>query len=231
MVCGQCGAVVGASYADNGLTPATPRPSPAAFAGTLPGIAGRVKGIVAHPTTEWAAIATEPISSFEVLTSYAAPLAAIGAVALFIGQVAIGLAVPLIGIVRASVFTAIATGVMLFALSLLVVIALGLIVNVLAPRFGGERNGARAFKLAAYSHTPIWLAGIAYALPWIGFLWLLAGLYGLFIAVLGLPVMMRCPKERAPAYAIAAGACGFVLFAIVGSVIAMLTGFGPDLAG
>ena len=229
MVCGQCGGAVGVSYTEPGVKPAAPPPSSAAFAGTLPGIVARAKGIVTRPAAEWAAIAAEPISSFEVLTGYAAPLAAIGAVALFIGQVLIGLSVPLIGIVRASALTAIATGVLLFALSLLVVIALGLIVNLLAPRFGGERNGARAFKVAAYSHTPIWLAGIAYALPWIGFLWIIAGLYGLFIGMRGLPVMMRCPKERAPAYALAAGACGFVLFAIVGSVIAMLTGFGPDL--
>src|SRR4051794_19057770 len=93
MVCGQCGAVVGASYADRGLKPATPQPSPAAFAGTVPGIVARVKGLMAHPSLEWAAIAAEPIGSFEVLTGYAAPLAAIGAVALFIGQVAVGLSV------------------------------------------------------------------------------------------------------------------------------------------
>ena len=45
----------------------------------------------------------------------------------------------------------------------------------------------------------------------------------------GLPAMMKCPKERAPAYAIAGAVCGFVLFAIVATVIATLTGFGPDL--
>ena len=204
---------------------------PSAPARTLPRIVTRVKGILAHPAAEWQAIAAETVSSFDVLTGYAAPLAAIGAAALFIGQVVIGLAVPFIGVVRASVFSAIATSVLLFALSLLTVMALGLVVNLFAPRFGGERNGARAFKVAAYSHTPLWLAGIAYALPWVGFLWIVAGFYALYVGALGLPAMMRCPKERAPAYTVVVGVCGFLLFILVGSVTAMLTGFGPDLVG
>lgn len=228
-VCGQCGAVVGATYAGQATKPFTARTSVRAFAGTLPGLASRVKGIIAHPASEWTAIASEPTTSFEVLTGYAAPLAAIGALALFVGQVAVGLAVPMIGIVRAGMLAGFVTAMLLFVLSLLVVMALGAIVNALAPRFGGQRSGARAFKLAAYSHTPLWLAGIAYALPWIGFLWILAGLYAVYVAALGLPVMMRCPTERAPAYAIVTAVCGFVLFAVAGSTIAALTGFGPDL--
>jgi hypothetical protein len=205
-----------------------PRP-PAAQSPRFPPLLARVKGLLARPASEWAVIAAEPTGSFDVVTRYAVPLAAVGAVALFVGQVAIGLAVPLIGIVRASAFAASFTAAVLLVLSILVVLGIAAIVNLLAPRFGGERNLARAIKLAAYSHTPLWLAGIAYAVPWIGFLWIIGGVYSIYVAALGMPVMMRCPKERAPAYAIAAGLCGFVLFAIVGSTIAALTGFGPDL--
>ena len=232
-VCGNCGAAVGTGRERGRKAP--PATVPGTQLTTLSGprvrLLARATGIVARPAAEWLAIAAEPVGSFVVLTHYAAPLAAIGAVALFLGQVAIGLAVPMIGIVRASLLAGIVTAAILFAFSILAVVALGALVNALAPRFGGERNGSRAFKLAVYSHTPVWLAGIAYAVPWIGFLWLAAGLYAVYLAILGLPVMMRCPKERAPAYAITAGVCGFVLFALVGSMIVMMTGFGPDLLG
>src|SRR5690349_5471050 len=117
-VCGQCGAVVGAAY--GGRVPETaPRLPFTAFAGTVPGLVARVKGIVARPASEWPVIAAEPTGSFEVLTGYAAPLAAIGAVALFIGQVAVGLAVPMIGIVRASLMAGFVTALLLLVLSLL----------------------------------------------------------------------------------------------------------------
>ena len=202
-------------------------PGPPAAQPPAPLIA-RVRGILARPASEWSLIAVEATGSFDVMTRYALPLAAIGAIALFVGQVAIGLAVPMIGIVRASVIAASLTAVTLLVLSILLVLAVAAIVNLLAPRFGGERNASRAIKLAAFSHTPLWLAGIAYAVPWIGFLWILGGLYSIYLAAVGMPGMMRCPKERAPAYAAAAGLCGLVLFAIVGSTIAALTGFGPD---
>jgi len=66
---------------------------------------------------------------------------------------------------------------------------------VLAPTFGASRNPANALKLAVYSHTPCWLAGIFLLSPGLWVLRIL-GLYGLYLMWLGLPVLMKAPSSE-----------------------------------
>ena len=82
--------------------------------------------------------------------------------------------------------------------------------------FGGERNFASAFKLAVYSLTPVWLAGIFLLLPGLRFL-ALTGVYGIYVLSLGLPHMMKSPEARSPLYVavIVACACLFIYAAAV----------------
>jgi hypothetical protein len=39
------------------------------------------------------------------------------------------------------------------------------IINALAPTFGATKNNDLAFKVAAYSYTPAWVAGVLQILP------------------------------------------------------------------
>ena len=89
---------------------------------------------------------------------------------------------------------------------------LGLLIDALAPRFGGRRNFDSAFKLAVYSYTPVWLAGIFLLAPGLRFLGL-TGFYGAYILWCGLPRLMKTPARRVPPYAavIVAGACALAL--------------------
>ncbi len=120
------------------------------------------------PAAAWPAIADEPVSPYQLVTGYVAPLAAIGAIALFVGQVAFGEPVPLLGRVRADVATGLAAALLLFAFAVIAVLAESALVDALAPHFGGQRDALRARKLVAYSHTPVWLAGIVNAFPGLG---------------------------------------------------------------
>jgi hypothetical protein len=231
-VCGQCGAVVGASYgASGGKSPFAPKaPSlPAARLGETPRLLGRVKSILRSPRAEWPVIAAEPTTPTEIYTGYAIPLAAIGAVALFVAQVAVGVPVPLIGLVKAPLAAGLASGLLLFALALVNLYLMAWIVDALAPRFGGEPDRLRALKLAAYSYTPIWLAGVLYLLPRLWVLWLAAALYALYLALVGLPHVMRCRPERAVAYALLAGACALALGVVFAALVTALIGVGPGL--
>ena len=47
-----------------------------------------------------------------------------------------------------------------YGLSLAMVYVLALVIEALAPNFGGERDKTKAFKVAAYSYTPGWVAGV-----------------------------------------------------------------------
>jgi hypothetical protein len=95
-----------------------------------------------------------------------------------------------------------------------VVFAVALVVDLLAPKFGGKRSCSGALRLTAYSFTPLWLAGFALLVPGASFL-ILLGLYGLYLMWIGLRVLMQAPTERALPYIIAVGGCAIVLEALV----------------
>ena len=69
-----------------------------------------------------------------------------------------------------------------YVISCAMVLLLGLFIDPLAPLFGGRRDFDSAFKLAVYSFTPVWLAGIFLLLPGLRFL-VLAGAYGVYLSL------------------------------------------------
>src|SRR4051812_24460799 len=116
----------------------------------------RVKNICLTPKTEWPVIAAEPASAGSLITGYVVPLAAIGAVAGFIGGSVIGRTLPFIGTYRTSVVAGLSVAIFTFVMAIVGVFVLSLIINALAPNFGGEKNSAMALKVAVYSYTPAW---------------------------------------------------------------------------
>ena len=60
-----------------------------------------------------------------------------------------------------------------FLLSLVMVFVLALIVNALAPTFGGTKNQVQALKLVAYGCTAGFLGGIFGLIPMLGILHLI----------------------------------------------------------
>ena len=81
------------------------------------------------------------------------------------------------------------------------VFVLSLIINALAPTSAAEEQ-RQAFKVAVYSYTPAWIAGVLQILPLLGILAILAGLYGLYLLYLGLPQLMKCPQDKAIGYTV-----------------------------
>lgn len=152
-----------------------------------------------------------------------AVLAAIGAIAGFIGRSLIGISVPLFGTYRAPFVSGLISAAVMYALTFAAVFLVALIVDALAPTFGGQKDPLRALKVTAYSYTPAWIAAVFQIIPslaWIGFI---AGLYGIYLLYLGLPVLMRSPKDKAIGYTatvcVAAIVLWFVIAAIAGSII------------
>jgi hypothetical protein len=198
----------------------------------------RIKGICLKPKTEWDAIAEEETSTAELFKGYAVPLAAIPAIAGFIGGSLIGRSVPFIGSYRVPLVSGLAMAIFTFVMALVGVFIVSLIINALAPSFGAEKNSSQALKVAVYSYTPAWVAGVLQILPMLGILAILAGLYGLFLLYLGLPRLMKCPQEKAVGYTAVVVVCAIVLSVIVGVVGGAIMGAGmvgaraiPGLAG
>jgi hypothetical protein len=100
---------------------------------------------------------------------------------------------------------------------------LALIIDALAPTFDGQRNQIQALKVAAYSSTAAWVAGIFALIPWLGVLGIL-GLYSLYLLYLGLPVLMKAPREKALPYTAVVILAAIVLFMVIGMIVGRFTG-------
>src|SRR5499426_3355103 len=110
----------------------------------------RVKAILLTPKEEWQVIDTETGDANYLFTNYVAILAAIPAVCTFIGYVIGGW----VGIGGALIF-----GILLYVIHCGGWYVAGLVIDALAPTFGGRNNLPAALKVAAYSATASWLSG------------------------------------------------------------------------
>jgi len=75
----------------------------------------------------------------------------------------------------------------------------------------------QAFKVAAYSCTPGWVIGIVALIPALSPLGIL-GLYGLYLLYLGLPALMKSPKEKSLGYTIAVVVAGIIMLVVIGFI-------------
>ena len=180
----------------------------------------RAKNILLQPKTEWPVIETEQATTGSLYTGYIIPLAAIGPVASIIGWSVFGLQVPLVGAIRYPIGIGIRNAIVVWVLSLISVFVLGLIIDALAPTFGGQKNPIQALKTAAYSYTAAWVGGIFNIIPSIALLGLLAALYSCYLMFLGLPVLMKAPEDKAPGYAAVVIIVAIVLYFIIGAIVA-----------
>lgn len=178
------------------------------------GIIERVKNICLTPATEWPVIERESATSGGLIGGYAAPLIAASAVAAFIGGSVVG---GLLG--RTSFIMGLSIAVLTFVMQIISVFVLSLIINALAPTFGGQQNGTQALKLAVYSMTPAWVAGLLQILPLLGLLGIIGGLYGIYLLYLGLPTLMRSPQDKAVGYTVVVVVCAIVLSVVTGAVV------------
>jgi hypothetical protein len=170
----------------------------------------RAKAMLVDPAAEWIEIERESGDPAYLLSRYVALLALVPALSGFIGTSLIGVVVPGPGVVRASLFDAIFGAIFGYVLAFATVLVLGFVINTLAPAFGGQKNFGNAFKLAVYSFTPAWLAGIFLILPGLRFL-VLTGFFGAYVLWLGLPRLMKAPPQRSLGYVFAVVACAGVL--------------------
>ncbi|MBN9425293.1 MAG: YIP1 family protein, partial [Burkholderiales bacterium] len=187
-------------------------------------IIDRVKAILLTPNSEWPVIDAEPDDIGGIYKKYLVYLAAIPAIAQFIGFSLIGIGGFGMSF-RMPILSGLAGALVGYLLTLAMIYVMSLIVNALAPTFGGQKNPLAAFKLMAYGSTAMLLAGIFSLIPALSILGLV-GLYSIYLIYVGLPTLMKCPKEKALPYTAVLIVCGIVANLIVGALSAGLVG-GP----
>jgi hypothetical protein len=193
------------------------------------GLIDRVKNILLNPKTEWARIATEGTGLSALLTGYVLPLAAIGALAGVIGSMLfLGMLLGPAGLVPAVIGAVISV-----AFTLLGVFLCGLLVNALASSFGSTPNQTRANQLAAYSSTASLVGSWGSIIPFLGWLFALAGgIYSIVLFYMGLTPMMNTPEDKRVIFTLVLALIAIVAYWIIAMVVGMmLLSFGLSAMG
>jgi len=181
-------------------------------------LVARVKGMILKPAEEWKLVEAEATDSRGIYVNYVAVLAAIGAIAGFIGGSLIGYST-FIGTFRTPILSGLISAIIMYVLSFAAVFVVALIVDAFAPTFGGTKDPLRALKVTAYSYTPAWVAAVFSVIPSLAWIGVLAGLYGIYVLYLGLPVLMKAPKEKAIGYTATVTIAAIVVWLVLGAVV------------
>jgi hypothetical protein len=159
----------------------------------------RVKKLLLAPFEEWRVIKGETHTVAGLFTGYVMILSAIPAVAWFIGFSIVGYG-GMGSTYRVPIGAGLANLVLSYILGLGSVYVMALVIDTLAPSFGGEKDFLQALKVAAFFPTAYWVAGVFYILPGLAILGLAGALYSLWLLWAGLAPLMGVPEEKAVPY-------------------------------
>ncbi|HEV2671605.1 MAG TPA: Yip1 family protein [Gemmatimonadales bacterium] len=183
-------------------------------------LVSRVKGIMLEPRSTWKELDTEFTKPGEVWARYIIPLAGLGAIARTIGMILFGKQVPFTSLTNpVAIPTAVVSGVVVLVVSLLSVFLLAKLISVLAPGFNGQKNDVQGLKAAAYSSTAAWIGSVFALIPALNIVTLLFSFYSIVLLYVGLPILMKVPKDRAMGYTATVIIVAIVIFVIGQAVI------------
>jgi succinate dehydrogenase/fumarate reductase cytochrome b subunit len=178
----------------------------------------RVKNVLLTPAKEFQVIDSEPSTPATLSTTYLLPLILIGTVASFIGYGLIGMNLGF-GYRFKSTELGLKMALMYAIVSFLGVFIMAFIVDALAPNFGAEKNFNKSFQLAAYVATPGAVAAIFLILPSLAIIASLAGIYGLYLLWVGLPILKKPAADKQTNYFVVV-----LVVAIIVNIVLLMIG-------
>jgi hypothetical protein len=181
----------------------------------------RAKNILVTPKTEWEVIKSEQSTTSDLFTKYVLILAAIPAVATFIGQTLVGVSLGPFGSYKLSMSDGILYAVVQYVLTIVGVYLAAFVVDALAPSFGSTKDMVASLKVVVYSWTAAWIAGIFSIIPVLGILGLL-GLYSFYLLYLGLKIVKDTPQDKLVGYLVVTIIVMIVIYFIIGAVVSAI---------
>lgn len=192
-------------------------------------------GMFTHPDEEWESIRKEHVSPGRLYVAYIALLALISPVCAYISTTQFGWQVGDGQVTKLTAESALQLNVITYLAMLVGVFGLGWAIDWMAKTYGGEHDdyAANGIALAAYSCTPLFLAGfvLLYPEPIVNMIVFLgAAAYAGYLVYDGLPIVMRISKERAILFsgAILTAALVYLVATRVGTVVLWSIGFAPE---
>lgn len=169
-------------------------------------------------------IAGEFTTAGPIYGRFLLPMAAIGPVAATLGTIISGGDRSSIAgtLTNWSPMDAVTSGVLEYGLSLAGVYLLAVLIELLAPALGGQRNRVQALKVAAYGATPYWLGGAAALFPKLSLIGAVFGLYSVRLFAAGLPLVMKAPRDKTAAYTVLVSIAGIIVVLLISAVSLIL---------
>lgn len=190
-------------------------------------IVERAKQITLQPAATWPIIEAEAHTPQSLFVPYLLILSAIPAVGSFIGMSIFGMGG--FGVtIRVPLVNGLAMMITTYIMSLVMAFAMGWLVSALAPTFGGKSDLVSGLKVVVFGTTPMLLAGVLNLVPALSIIGLLVAIYSLYVIYLGLPVLMKNPKEKTVVYMVVLIIASIVAGVVLGLVSAMFT---PSMSG
>lgn len=177
----------------------------------------RAKNVLFSPKPEWEVIKNEPMTVSQIFTQYAVILAAIPAIAGFIGYSIIGVSTYIVSY-KVPIVDGLIWAILTYVLSLVGVYLVAFIADALAPNFGGTKDMTASVKAVAFAYTAFWVGGIFSIVPALSFLSLIAGLYSLYLLYLGLKTLKNVPAEKFSGYFVVVIIVTIVVYIVIGII-------------
>jgi hypothetical protein len=185
----------------------------------------RAKAILLKPAETWGVIKNESTSIKDIYQKYLVILAAVPAIATFIGLTVVGISIPFLGTWKPPMFPTLVSQIVHYVISLGMVYVAALVIEKLGPKFEARVDTLSAFKLVAYSMTPAWVAGIFGVFPSLMMLMGLVGFaYSVYVFMLGVQPLTGVPDNRKIGYVVVSA----LVIVVLGIIINFIAGnFSP----
>jgi hypothetical protein len=194
-------------------------------------------GIYTHPKEEWKTIDKQNESYFSAL-SHTMCIALIPSIMAYYASAYIGWDIgagETADTIRLTQNSALAMSVAMYFGLIIGVIALAILIHELAKAFDTKPTYTQSLEIAAYTATPLFMAGLGAFYPQLWFLMtsVLVGIsYSVYLLYTGVPIMLHVPEEKGFIFSSSVVTCGLILLVIlmVSSVILWSIGLGPEYA-
>ena len=192
-------------------------------------ILAHVWGLLSHPDEEWEAIGAEDCTIGNCYLRHVLILAALPAVSAFIGTTQFGWRLGAGDAVKFSFPSALMISAVFYVAMLVAVVMMGEFIHWMAQTYSARPPIERCVVLSAYTATPLFLAGVLalYPLVWLNMLvGLLALGYTIYLLYVGVPIVMRIPKEQGHMFSSSILTVGMVMLVAMMVITVILWGFG-----
>lgn len=194
-------------------------------------ILNHIWGLYAHPVEEWKTI-DQRHESLRFSLSHILIVALIPCIAAYVASAHIGWSIGARESIYMTQNSAIAMAVAMYIGLIGGVLALSYLIHWMAKTFGAAPSYTQSLELAAYTSTPVLMAGLGALYPelWFVSMVFLAGVaYSVYLLYAGVPILMHIPEEQGFMYSSSVVTAGLILMVtlMAATVIAWTNGFIP----